>query len=72
MGLPLRSSMDATSWSAAVRPVRMSQRKTMTVAFSMAISACWRMKFRIWLSLRGSMPPVSMRVNFRPHQSLSP
>ena len=44
----------------------------MTVAFSMAISACWRMKFKIWLSLRGSMPPVSMRVNFRPHQSLSP
>ena len=31
----------------------------MTVALAMAISACSRMKDRIWSSVPGSMPPVS-------------
>lgn len=44
----------------------------MTVAFSMAIWACSRMKVNIWLSVRGSMPPVSTSVNLRPHHSHSP
>ena len=72
MGLPLRSSILATSWSEAVRPVRTSVRKMMTVALSMAIWACSRMKDRIWSSVRGSMPPVSIRVKDRPFQSVSP
>ena len=62
---PGASSMLATSWSEAVRPVLMSQTKTITVAFWMAISACSRMKLRISLSVPGSMPPVSTRSNFR-------
>ena len=37
----------------------MSHTKTMTVAVEMAISACSRMKARIWSSVPGSMPPVS-------------
>ena len=57
--LPERSSILATSWSEAVIPVLMSQTKTITVAAPMAISACSRMKERIWSSVPGSMPPVS-------------
>ena len=72
MGFPLRRSIAATSWSEAVRPVRMSVKKTMTVAVSMAVRAWSRMNSRIWLSVRGSMPPVSTRVKDRPHQSDSP
>ncbi len=66
-----RSSMLATSWSAAVTPVRRSVTKMMTVAASMAIWACSRMKSRISLSVVGSMPPVSTISNFRPHHSHS-
>jgi len=72
MGFLDRWSIPATSWSAAVIPVLMSVTRTMTVALSMAIWACWRMKARISLSVLGSMPPVSTRVNLRPFQSLSP
>ena len=64
--------MLATSWSEAVMPVLMSVTNTITVALSMAIWACSRIKARIWLSVLGSMPPVSTSVNFRPHHSLSP
>ena len=58
-GFPERRSIFATSWSEAVMPVLMSQTKTITVAVPMAISACSRMKERIWSSVPGSMPPVS-------------
>ena len=64
-----RWSIPATSWSAAVMPVRMSQTNTITVAAAMAISACSRMKDRIWLSVPGSMPPVSTRSKVRPRHS---
>ena len=40
-------------------PVLMSHTKTITVAVEMAISACSRIKARIWSSVPGSMPPVS-------------
>ena len=42
-----------------------SQTKTITVAVPMAISACSRMKERIWSSVPGSMPPVSTMSNMR-------
>ena len=64
-GLPERRSMLATSWSEAVMPVFTSHTKTMTVALAMAISACSRMKDRIWSSVPGSMPPVSTRSKTR-------
>ena len=61
--------MFATSLSAAVTPVRMSVTSTTTVAVSMAICACSRMKSRISLSVEGSMPPVSTMSKVRPHHS---
>ena len=70
-GFRARRSMLATSWSAAVSPVLMSQRKTITVAFWMAISACLRMKERIWVVVPGSMPPVSTMSKARPRHSHS-
>ena len=57
--------MLATSWSAAVMPVLTSQTKTTTVAVWIAISACSRMKERIWSSVPGSIPPVSTMSNTR-------
>ena len=68
-GFRERWSIPATSWSAAVMPVRMSHTNTMTVAAAMAISACSRMKDRIWSSVPGSMPPVSTRSKVRPRHS---
>ena len=70
-GFRERRSMLATSWSEAVRPVLMSHRKTMTVAFWMAISACLRMKERISVVVPGSMPPVSTMSKVRPRHSHS-
>ena len=70
-GLRERSSMLATSLSAAVTPVRISVTRTITVAESMAIWACSRMKSSISLSVLGSMPPVSTMSNFLPHHSHS-
>ncbi len=70
-GLPERWSIPATSWSAAVMPVLMSHTKTITVAEEMAISACSRMKDKIWSSVPGSMPPVSTRSKVRPRHSAS-
>ena len=70
-GFRARRSMLATSWSAAVSPVLMSQRKTITVAFWMAISACLRIKERIWVVVPGSMPPVSTMSKARPRHSHS-
>ena len=46
-------------------PVLMSHTKTITVAVEMAISACSRIKARIWSSVPGSMPPVSTMSNTR-------
>ena len=66
-----RSSMLATSLSAAVTPVPISVTNTMTSAASMAICACSRMKRSISLSVEGSMPPVSTMSNFRPFHSHS-
>ena len=66
-----RSSIFATSLSAAVTPVAISVTKTMTSAASMAICACSRMKRSISLSVEGSMPPVSTMSNFRPFHSQS-
>ena len=66
-----RSSMFATSLSAAVTPVAISVTNTMTSAASMAICACSRMNMSISLSAVGSMPPVSTISNFRPFHSHS-
>ena len=61
-GLPLLSSMPATSWSVAVTPERRSVTKTITSALWMASSACCRIWERITSSARGSMPPVSTSI----------
>ena len=66
-----RSSMFATSLSAAVTPVRISVTRTITSAAFIAICACSRMKSSISLSVVGSMPPVSTMLNLRPHHSVS-
>ena len=70
-GFRARSSRLATSWSAAVRPVFTSHRKTITVALAMAISACFRIKDRISVVVPGSMPPVSTMSKVRPRHSHS-
>ncbi len=71
MGFFERSSMLATSLSAAVTPVRMSVTRMITSAASIAIWACSRIKSRISLSVLGSMPPVSTISKVLPHHSHS-
>ena len=66
-----RSSILATSRSAAVTPVPISVTSTITSAASMAICACSRMNTSISLSAVGSMPPVSTMSNLRPFHSHS-
>ena len=71
-GTPLFSRMLATSASVAVTPVRMSVTKMMALAESMAIWACSRIWERITSLLSGSIPPVSITMNFLPRHSVSP
>ena len=53
-------------------PARTSVTIMITSATSMAISAWRRINSSIWLSVDGSMPPVSIRSKVRPFQSHRP